>query len=900
MFDPIARLNSALEGRYRIERQLGEGGMATVYLADDLKHERKVALKVLKPELAAVVGAERFLAEIKTTANLQHPHILPLFDSGEADSFLFYVMPYVEGESLRERLNREHQLPVDEAVALAKKVAGALQAAHERGVIHRDIKPANILLSKGEPLVSDFGIALAVGAAGGGRLTETGLSLGTPHYMSPEQATGDVYVGPATDIYALGCVLYEILVGEPPYTGSTPQAILGKIITELPAQVTKQRKSVPANVEAVIARALEKVPADRFRGASALARSLEDPGFRHGSEITLGSPGGRGQWTPLAIASTALALLFGAVTGWFLLRTEATAPLARFTVSPGEGQDFLLGSGGVDVAISPDGTRMVLRGMTAGASILLQRSIADLEPVPVPGTENHNQPAFSPDGVSLAFGTSPGIIKTVALAGGPVTTVVPGGATLGGIDWGPDDMIYYSALGGGIHRVSAAGGTTETVTTDPAHRWPDVLPDGRGVLVTILSGDVEERQIAVVGPDGGEARVLFRGHMARYATSGHIAYTTADGTLMAVPFDLRRLEVTGAPLAIVEGVQVGGNSASQFALSETGTLLYTTAGTIGQSELVWVTRSGEATPADAGETIRWPVFGQNNGLRLSPDGDRVAFTNESGGDVDIWTKALPDGPMSRLTFDDALDQLPVWTPDGRGVTFASQREAEPELEALPGSLYRLWTTRANGTGEPELVYGTVDVPIGEGVWSPDATTLVLRKNISGGAATFDLLALRTDEEDATPLVANEQFSELHAAVSRDGRWVAYTSDEAGVNQVFVRPFPDASNGRWQVSTEGGYQPVWAHNGRELFFVSANGDIRVAEFEATTDSFERGRVSTLFSALGYVLRFNDRSYDIAPDDRRFMMVRDVGTGSQPATRVILVQSFFEEVKRLVPN
>ena len=261
MSDAVARLNAALEGRYEIERELGEGGMATVYLAKDLKHNRPVALKVLKPELAAVVGAERFLAEIETTANLQHPHILPLFDSGEADSFLFYVMRYVEGESLRDRLDREHQLPVDEAVRIASDVAEALHAAHQQGVIHRDIKPANILMSGGRPLVADFGIALAVSAAGGGRLTETGLSMGTPHYMSPEQATGDVGVGATTDIYALGCVLYEMLVGEPPYTGSTAQAILGKIIAGEPDPVTEHRNAVPGNVEATIGRALEKLPA---------------------------------------------------------------------------------------------------------------------------------------------------------------------------------------------------------------------------------------------------------------------------------------------------------------------------------------------------------------------------------------------------------------------------------------------------------------------------------------------------------------------------------------------------------------------------------------------------------------------------------------------------------------
>jgi serine/threonine-protein kinase len=291
MSDPVARLNAALEGRYTVERKLGEGGMATVYLARDLRHNRNVALKVLKPELAAVVGADRFLAEIETTANLQHPHILPLFDSGEADGFLFYVMPYVEGETLRDRVDREKQLPVDEAVRIATAVANALQHAHDRGVIHRDIKPANILMQDGEPLVADFGIALAVGAAGGSRLTETGLSVGTPYYMSPEQATGDQTVGPASDTYALACVLYEMLVGDPPYVGSTAQAVLGKIIQGEPVSATAIRRSITANVDAAIRKALEKLPADRFTGAQDFARALADPGFRHGGRDRSGEWG---------------------------------------------------------------------------------------------------------------------------------------------------------------------------------------------------------------------------------------------------------------------------------------------------------------------------------------------------------------------------------------------------------------------------------------------------------------------------------------------------------------------------------------------------------------------------------------------------------------------------------
>ena len=248
------RLAAALADRYRIERELGQGGMATVFLAEDLKHKRKVALKVLKPELAAVLGADRFVQEITTTASLQHPHILPLFDSGTADGFLFYVMPFIQGETLRDKLNRETQLGVDEAVRITTDVADALQYAHEQGVIHRDIKPENILLANGRPMVADFGIALAVSAAAGGRMTETGLSLGTPHYMSPEQATADKDLTGRSDIYSLGSVLYEMLTGNPPHVGASAQQIIMKIIADTPRPVKELRKAVPPNVAAAVAK----------------------------------------------------------------------------------------------------------------------------------------------------------------------------------------------------------------------------------------------------------------------------------------------------------------------------------------------------------------------------------------------------------------------------------------------------------------------------------------------------------------------------------------------------------------------------------------------------------------------------------------------------------------------
>jgi serine/threonine-protein kinase len=324
MSDPIARLNEALVERYAIERELGQGGMATVYLARDLKHNRSVALKVLKPELAAVVGSERFLAEIETTANLQHPNILPLYDSGEADSFLYYVMPYVDGETLRERLETEKQLPVEEAVRIATAVANALDFAHEHGVVHRDIKPGNILFQAGQPVVGDFGIALAVGAGGGARLTETGLSVGTPYYMSPEQATGDQRVGARSDIYSLGCVLYEMLVGDPPYLGSTAQAVLGQIISGKPVSTTEKRSAVPVHVDASVRKALERVPADRFATAAELAAALANPGFRHGEGATQGAAVARSRGLNGALAATTVVL--AAALGWTILQPRGPDP----------------------------------------------------------------------------------------------------------------------------------------------------------------------------------------------------------------------------------------------------------------------------------------------------------------------------------------------------------------------------------------------------------------------------------------------------------------------------------------------------------------------------------------------------------------------------------------------
>jgi serine/threonine-protein kinase len=877
MFDPLSRLNAALEGRYRLEGQLGQGGTATVYLANDLRHRRKVALKVLKPELAAVVGAERFLAEITTTANLQHPHILPLFDSGAAEGFLFYVMPFVEGESLRERLDREHQLPLAEAVRIATNVAEALDYAHRRGVIHRDIKPANILLQDGKPVVSDFGIALAISTGSAGRLTETGLSLGTPHYMSPEQATGDQSVGPATDIWALGCMLFEMLAGEPPYTGSTAQAVLGRIITADPPSATAERRSVPPNVDAAIRKALEKLPADRFASASDLAKALADPSFRHG---TAGAGASRGPPGRIAIglaASTAALALFSVWAVFALLNPAPLAP-ARFDVTPEPGQEPAPSASNVQVAISPDGSWFVYVGVAPGGGTQLwRRAVGELTAVALPGTEGAQAPEVSPDGTSVAF-LANGAIRTLSVQGGPPFTVVAAGGTPA---WGSDGMIYFDR-DGIVQRVPASGGDPVAVTVraeNVLQRHLDVLPDGRGLLLTMFVGTPAQARIGVVGPDGGAVQDILTGTMARYVATGHIVYATADGTLMAAPFDVRRLLVTGPSVALLEGVAVEFAAASHFALSESGTLLYRS-GAGSASELVWVSRAGVVSPVDPDWT------GELGFPAISPDGLRVTVSIQGPTSMDVWVKQLDRGPSTRLTLDGDRNDYPVWTPDGASVTFTSDR-ASPSFD--------LWTKRWDGSGEPVLEVDE-ERAVGEALWSPDGQWLIHRTstNVRGRG---DILGRRGGAEAERVGLVTSDFTELAPTLSPDGRWMAYTSNETGQNEIFVVPFPNTGDARWAVSVGGGTEPRWSRDGRELFYRSGQDDM-VAVPVRTGPPFSAGAPTVLFSGSDYLRSPVHPQYDVTPDGERFLLLRRVGSSQE--SRLILVQNFFAELRRLAPN
>lgn len=893
MADTTDRLNAALEGRYRIKRQLGQGGMATVYLADDLKHERRVALKVLKPELAAVVGAERFLAEIRTTANLQHPHILPLHDSGEADGLLFYVMPFVKGESLRQRLKREHQLSVDDSVNISSKVATALDYAHRQGVIHRDIKPANILLSEtGEPLVSDFGIALAV-SGGGGRLTETGLSLGTPRYMSPEQATGDLSVGPATDIWAVGCVLYEMLTSEPPFTGSTPQAVLGKIISEPPPRVTNHRQSAPPNVESAISMALEKVPADRFGAAADFVRALGDPTFRHGQpERTHGVPG-PARWKRRAYVAASLAVLFGLSTLWLASRPGPTRPIARFASPLADGQVPMM-----PMELTSDGSALVYAGARpsgAGSQLWIRRW-NDLAAVPIPGTEGVytgpglTQLTISPDQTEVAFVVgNRGALTVVPISGGPSRTLTDSAS--GASAWTDDGWVYFHR-GVVVHRVRDSGGREEMLTEiapgEGYHVFPHPLPGGQNVLFQVSRGVIgQDSEIWSLDLDTRQRRRIVEGNRPRYVPTGHLLFGTPDGRIMAAPFDPDVSELRGRSVPVAEGLFTSpGESTVEYSVSPAGSLVYRRGSASAVAEFVWVGRDGRVSPADPGLTIRRYA---NFSVRLSPDEDRLVYNDYRDGVQDVFVKHLPDGPEEQITFSDSVDLRPFWGPDGQRVYYFSGPSPADR---------NLWSRRADGTGERELVLDG-ERSLARGSWSSDGAWLILRTgaNAAMGMGGRDIIAFRP-EFDRTPVtIVASQFVEGAPSVSPDGRWLTYTSNETGRQEVFILPFPDTESGRVRVSTDGGREPRWSKDGRELFYVDGASSMVAVRFDPVSGHI--GERETLF--LVPPLPSGDpfgAFFDVTSDGERFLMVRRIEEGVR--SDVVLVQNFFEELKRMAPN
>ena len=892
----IERLTAALADHYRIERELGAGGMATVYLAHDLKHDRDVAIKVLHPDLGAALGGERFLSEIRTTARLQHPHILPLLDSGDADGLLYYVMPVVTGETLRARIEREHQLPIPDAVRIAREVASALDYAHRQGVIHRDIKPENILLHDGQALVADFGIALAVQSAGGQRMTQTGLSLGTPQYMSPEQAMGEKQIDARTDVYALGAVTYEMLAGDAPFTGSSVQAIVAKVMNERPTPLHTLRDTVPPNVEQAVVTALAKLPADRFATAAQFAEALVAPSLGTGAIVhAAGSTWLQRHAVPVV---TALGILAIAASTLVVRTATKSAPSAvsRFAVSVPTAAKLVTAVGTL-VAWTPDARAIIYVGTGPGGAQLWQRSLDALAPTPIVGTDGASSPFLSPDGSQVAYLTvNPFSVQVVPRAGGRPTMVVSGPRISGGgAAWSSDGYIYYDG-GSSLSRVRPDGTGVEVVSPldtlqqEVGVAWPDALPEGRGILFRLRRNgeDFDKYTIVVVDLKTKKRKTLTKGLVARYAPSGHLLFVTADGALMSQRFDLDRLELSGTPVMLWRGLGLGGFGAADVAISSNGALLYSVGGATSMTEPTWVSRDGTNAPVD-------PAWHDAlvNSFALSPDGKNLALqlvtTGMTNLSQDIWVKRIDGGGMPRLTFDGTVNRRPSWSHDGRDVLFLSNRKG-------PYALYR---QRADGSSPATLLVSTA-TGLGEGFESPDGRWLVLMSD-ADAPGLGDIMAMQVGVDTVPRPIIATRFHELGPSLSPDGHWLAYGSDEGGRFEVFVRPFPEVNSGKFQVSAAGGHAPRWSHGGDELFYINAAGDMMSAKV-SRAPTFSVMSQQRLFSALKYSPSRPHRAYDVTPDDHRFLMMH-LGPSASNAENpldLVLVQNFLEELKRLVPR
>jgi eukaryotic-like serine/threonine-protein kinase len=886
---PLTGLTAALAARYRIERELGQGGMATVYLAEDLKHRRKVAIKVLRPELAAVIGAERFLREIQTIATLQHPHILGLIDSGEVNGTAYYVMPFVEGESLRDRLSREKQLPIPEAVRMGTQVAAALDYAHRHGVIHRDIKPENIMLHDGSALVADFGIALAVSSAGGSsRMTETGMSLGTPHYMSPEQAMGERTITARSDVYALGAMMYEMLVGDPPFTGSTAQAIIAKVMTEKPVSLQRQRDRVPDAVEDAVLTALEKLPADRFATAAEFASAMTgETGSR-----TISAPRftrrarGNGGWRDqvrnplvLALGAVTVASLLFAWWSWRNRETGSAGEVVRFSIPvPPSGQTNSLGYS--NLSVSRDGRMLVYVGQAQGRrQQLMVRRLDEVSPRPLPGTEDASNPIFSPDGRWVAFNRSNQLFKVALDGGAPQLLGTPPG-TFNGITWSATRGIIVSG-NTALYVIPEAGGQPSRFGTNDIegelYRDAPLVLDEYGIVLfsSWPSVSVAGASIAIASLATGEAQVLdVRGAHPLGILDDILIYVTSTGVIMGVPIDVAARRVVGAAVQLQSDVSLNNSTGlASAALSRTGTLFFQS-GTQLSRVVIAGTDGSRRMLLDEPREYGFP--------RLSPEGKRLALTVGTADHRDIWLRDLESGTLSRLTTEGTTNERAEWSPDGTRVLYRTDR----------GVRTAIWWSPADRSGDAAPLLSGPRLDVFEAVISPDGRHIVYQLDTLGADLYY-----RSMTGDTTPkgISTAPTAIETMPRISPDGRWVAFTTNESGRDEIVVQPFP-GPGGRVQVSSGGGSEPVWSRDGRRLFF-RGEGQVMAATVQ-TGPGFRVTARDTLFTD-SYAFATNPHAnFDVMPDGARFIFLEPASEGSMVVVanwRAVLRERMAERAK-----
>jgi serine/threonine-protein kinase len=904
---------SLIAGKYRITEEIGRGGMGVVYEAEDTKLGRKVAIKVLPevftqdPERLA-----RFEREARVLASLNHPNIAAIYGVEEADGKRFLVLELVEGEDLAERLSRG-ALSLEETLEVCGQIAEGLEGAHEKGIIHRDLKPSNVKITPERKVkILDFGLAKALHDQTSGvnisksptitaDMTEPGVILGTAAYMSPEQATGRP-VDKRADIWAFGCILFECLTGKRPFLGATVTESLAAILRGEP-DWDSLPAGTPGNVRVVLRRCLQKDPRLRLRDVGDARLEIEAP-VGYPSE----SVAARQRFSlPWLAAGAVVMLLAGILIGRLLIWPPRSTPspsvaTSTIKIEPGHWLDGVREATEMErpsrtaMAISSDGRFVVYSaieenpGPQAMPRLFLRR-MDQSEAKPIAGTEGGINPFLSPDNRWVGFWVAPdGKLKKVPVEGGVPGTLCDA-SILNGANWGRDNgIVFTDGLGTGLSRVSAEGGKPETLTKpDPkreeaSHRLPSWLPNGKTVLFTIMRHGFDRQPwLALLRLDTREWHILLQDAAdARYVPTGHLIFLR-QGTLMAVRFDLARLEVIGQPVALVENVMQAfhrsafrNTAAGQFGISDTGSLIYAAGGIVPdqKASLVWVDQRGTEQPVMA---LQFPFFAP----RLSPDGQRIAYTTV-GREYQVYVYDLVRGTNSRLT-GEGMAIRPIWTPDGKRLLFGWKKSRT----------FSLFWQPYDGSSPMERLT-TSESEQWPGSWSSDRKTVAL---VEGHADTgSDIAVLDVPSGRVTPFL-NSQFDETFPDFSPDGRWIAYTSDESKRDEVYVRAFPGPGM-KQQVSSEGGRDPLWARNGKQLFYRRQD---QVWVVDVRTDGgFAATKPRLLFEKPGYSSGNPIRAYDLSLDSQRFLMVKGEQRKPSPATEMVLVQNWFEELKRLVPT
>jgi len=912
-------------GPYAIESPIGAGGMGEVYRARDTRLDRTVAIKVLAPSLAADVQFRtRFTNEARTISVLDHPNICALFDVGEQDGTAFLVMQYLEGETLATRLLRG-AMSLADALRTGREIADALAQAHRAGIVHRDLKPGNVMLTKSGAKLLDFGLArgvrpevvqsvASIAATVAPDLTAQGTILGTFQYMAPEQLEAKE-TDARTDIFAFGAVLHEMLTGRRAFEGKSQASLIAAILEHEPPAVSSLLPVPTTTLDRIVKTCLAKNPDARWQSAADLSRELAWLIESHGIDVVRGAalapPRATRTWTAVGLAAGIIIGLGISLLFSMFRSPPPTVSLSRTLVdiAPADvlrsrPEDTTTTSGGHlsrrVIALTPDGQTALFSALKGDRQQLYVRALDQVEARALAGTDNAESPFLSPDGKWVGFWAS-GSLRKVPLAGGSSTTICETDPIFGA-SWGSNDVIVFAHEHGGIWQVPAVGGTPATMTTidvkagEVSHRLPQWLPGNRAILFTVTRTALPtwgDTQVVSYTLDGGTRTVVLQEAAdAHYVSTGHLVYVRS-ATLNAVPFDLQRMQITGGSVTLVSDLMQSGNMPNQqidsgegqFSVSESGSLAYVRGGlyVFPDRLLVWVDRTGKIEPLAAPpRAYLYP--------RLSPDGTSVLVSTQ--GDRNVWLYNIARGTLTRVTVE-GRNMAAIWTRDGARITFGFTAGGEENLFSKPADSSRAAERLTDGTLQQRAA-----------AWSPDGQTLAFVEGDTENPTLRNIMMLTPGKErQSRPFMAS-RFDENYPDFSPDGKWIAFSSNESGRAEVYVAPFP-GPGAKVLLSGEGGHSPAWSRNGRELFYLQplgagGSGPYKIMSVPITNGAtFLAGRPQVLFETpLG--LQANVRGYDLSLDDKRFLMVQPQPRVTTRPTQVMLVQHWFDELRRRVPT